>query len=352
MSAAGATACESSRATLQKIAAWAIISDGNVARLYGEELLKGMRRAGLKVNLVSFPAGERSKNRKILARIEDALFDVGLGRDGAIVALGGGVTGDLAGFVSATYMRGIPFIQVPTSLLAMVDSSVGGKTGIDAPAGKNQIGAFHQPKAVFIDPEILKTLPKIEFISGMAEVVKHAVIADASLFAFLEKNVDALLNLDLMALEYVIARNCEIKARVVERDERESGLRQILNYGHTVGHAIELLSNYSVSHGRSVAIGMAIEGKIACKINKLSQEALVRQNGLLSRLGLSIGMPENFSPAAIMDAMTMDKKARRGEVRMALPARIGKMARGKDGAFTISPPPKALRQALRVTRRG
>lgn len=336
---------------MNEIAAWAIISDRNVARLYGQKLLKAMRKAGSRAYLVSFPAGERSKNRKIVARIEDDLFDIGMGRDGAILALGGGVTGDLAGFVAATYMRGVPFVQVPTTLLAMVDSSVGGKTGIDVPAGKNLIGAFHQPKAVFIDPEILKTLPKKELASGMAEVVKHAVIADASLFNFLEKNAEFLLNLDPKALEKVIAKNCAIKARVVERDERESGLRQILNYGHTVGHAIELLSRYRIAHGRAIAIGLAVEGRFSRVLGLIPQENLDRQDKLLARLGLNTRLPGNFNSKEIALAMKLDKKVRHGAVRMALPARIGKMARGEDGSWAISASPELIIPVLRRAAR-
>lgn len=330
----------------KSIARWAIVSDTNVSRLYGKKLLSGMKKAGLSADLVVFSAGERSKSRAVVASIEDKLFKLGMGRDSAIVALGGGVTGDIAGFVAATYMRGIPFVQAPTTLLAMVDSSVGGKTGIDVPAGKNLIGAFHQPIAVFIDPALLKTLPAAELRNGMAEVVKHAVISDKGLLGYLEKNIRQILSLDLRVMERVIMRNCSIKSRVVELDERESGLRQVLNYGHTAGHAVEKLSGYRMTHGSAVAIGMYIEGYISTLLGLMSCDDWARQNALLAAFGLNPKLSPKYKPEAIIGAMAMDKKARKGIIRMALPSKIGQMARSKDGSWAIPVQAPVIRNAL------
>ena len=329
-----------------RISEWVIICDENVAAIYGKKFLRQMQKAPLKAHLVTFPAGERSKSRKVLSKIEDSLFDLGIGRDGGIVALGGGVTGDIAGFIAATYMRGIPFVQVPTTLLAMVDSSVGGKTGIDVPAGKNLIGAFYQPKAALIDPELLKTLPAGEIQNGMAEVVKHAMIADAGLFQTLEKHADALYALDSKLMEPIIALSCAIKVRIVEMDERESGLRQVLNYGHTVGHAIERLSRYRFPHGRAVALGMAVEGLIARNMGFLKDEELERQNALLKRLKFKLAIPKRWSAEEIIAAMRSDKKVRSGEIRMALPAKIGKMMKPGKNSWTLSPPVRIIANAL------
>jgi 3-dehydroquinate synthase len=254
------------------------------------------------------------------------MLSAGFGRDSAVIALGGGVTGDLAGFVSATYMRGIPYIQVPTTLLAMVDSSIGGKTGIDVGAGKNLIGAFHQPVAVFIDPQLLSTLPKKHIRNGMAELAKHAVIADERFFSFLEENLEHIFELDEDMLEKALKRSCEIKAEVVEKDEREAGLRQILNYGHTIGHAIEKLSGYKILHGEAVAVGMMVEGLISCEMGYMEVAELQRQNKLLRKLGFSPRILGRFKVDDIISAMRTDKKVREGKMKMVLPRRIGEMA--------------------------
>lgn len=307
------------------ISGWAIISDDNVARLYGNKLLQAVRKKVKRAELFTFPAGERSKNRKMKAKIEDEMFSAGLGRDSAVIALGGGVTGDLAGFVSATYMRGIPYIQVPTTLLAMVDSSIGGKTAVDVEAGKNLIGAFHQPKAVFIDPCLLATLPARQIKNGLAEMVKHAVIADDEFFSFLKKNLRDILKLDGGMIEKALMRSCEIKADVVEKDEKEAGLRQILNYGHTVGHALEKLSKYKLLHGEAVAVGMIVEGFISWAMGFMKINELERQNELIAELGFSSRALNRFEASEIIYAMRADKKVRKGEIRMVLPKRVGEM---------------------------
>ncbi len=331
---------------LPEAASYAIISDRRVADLYGGKLARNMRRRGLKCRLVSFPAGERSKSRTTKARIENELFAGNLGRDGCIIALGGGVTGDLAGFVAATYMRGVPYVQAPTSLLAMVDSSVGGKVAVDVPAGKNMVGAFYQPSAVFIDPLLLRTLPVAQLRAGLAEVIKHAVLADDKLFRIIEKKAEKLLEADPEALEGVLAKNCAIKAGVVSQDEREGNLRQVLNYGHTIAHAVEKLSSYRTNHGEAVALGMAVEADIASRLKIFSNGDMRRQNELLHKMGFKLKLPKGVKPTEIMKVMRLDKKVRAGKVRMALPERIGKMHKTKNGQWACAPTPKTVRAAL------
>jgi 3-dehydroquinate synthase len=242
------------------------------------------------------------------------------------VALGGGVIGDLTGFAAATFMRGVPFAQVPTTLLAMVDSSVGGKTGVNHPMGKNMIGAFHQPKKVLMDLSVLASLPKEEFLSGMAEVIKYGVIRDAAFFEYLEQHRGKILALDPAALEYIIRRSCEIKAEVVSRDEREGGLRAILNYGHTVGHAIETAEQYTMRHGHAVAIGMVYASRLSHKTGLCDASVPRRVEGLIK----SYGLPTDLSalsrkPAAreLMGIVQGDKKAEGGKVKFVLPKKIG-----------------------------
>jgi len=304
----------------------AIISDQTVAALYGERLLGSMSHAGIQTTCITFPAGERSKCLSEYERILDQMVEAGLDRKSAVVALGGGVTGDLAGFASACYMRGIAYVQAPTTLLAMVDSSVGGKTGIDHRLGKNLIGAFHQPRLVFADPSTLDTLPEVEFRSGMAEVVKHGVIRDADYFAFLEESADEILKRDPDTIEHVIARSCQIKAEVVGADEREAGLRAVLNFGHTAGHAIEALCNFTdYRHGEAVAIGMMIAAQIAHQVCGFSLEEIDRLHNLLNRIGLPTNLLENRNLCcdAILKAMYGDKKTEHGILRFVLPSRIG-----------------------------
>jgi 3-dehydroquinate synthase len=254
------------------------------------------------------------------------MVEAQLDRKSAVVALGGGVTGDLAGFASASYMRGIAYIQAPTTLLAMVDSSVGGKTAIDHKLGKNLIGAFHQPRLVFADPTTLDTLPLVEFRSGMAEVIKHGVIRDPDYFSFLEETADAIMKRDPETIEHVIARSCRIKAEVVGADERETGLRAILNFGHTAGHAIEALCDFEAyRHGEAVAIGMIIAAEIAHQLCGFTRSEIDRLRNLLVRIGLptDISNKRNLSSDAILKAMYGDKKTERGTLRFVLPTRIG-----------------------------
>ena len=273
-----------------------------------------------------FPAGEASKNADTLFRLLRRAAAGNLPRDCRFIACGGGVTGDLTGFAAAVYLRGVRFLQVPTTLLAMVDSSVGGKTAVDLPEGKNLVGAFHQPEAVWINPDFLRTLPKAEVANGLAEIVKTAVIRDADLFAELEKRAPELYRTCRPdGYVHIIKRCCEIKADVVSRDERENNLRAILNYGHSFGHAIELLTGFSVSHGQAVAIGMECAGRLALNLGRWSEADYLRQGQLLDALRLPRRLPAGLTSDAMLAAMRRDKKNRAGRPVLVLPNKIGEV---------------------------
>ena len=326
------------------VSRWAVITDSNVKSIHAPalmaEMVAEMKGQPFQPEVFSFPAGEESKTRETKSRIEDEMLSAGFGRDSGVVALGGGVVGDLAGFLAATYCRGVPYIQIPTTLVACVDSAVGGKTGVDTPAGKNLIGAFHQPRAVYADILLLSTLPASGVREGAAEVIKYGVIKDAGLFEFLEKNMAALLDGDTETVARVVEKSCRIKADVVEKDEKERDLRKILNFGHTVGHAVEALSGYTVSHGEAVAIGMVKEAEIAVSMGLLSREDAGRIRRLVEAAGLPADLPEG-DKARLFAAMKLDKKARAGSVEMALPGRIGGMATA-DGRHAIPVEESAL----------
>lgn len=301
-----------------------VVSDRNVWSALGARLRQGLGARSFVESIVE--PGEASKCRAVRDVLEDQWFAAGLGRDSLCLAFGGGVVGDLAGFVAATYLRGIPVLQVPTSLVAMVDSSIGGKTGIDVPAGKNLVGAFHPPLAVVADVEALRTLPDDELRFGLAEVVKHAIIADADLFSELESVVDTLFARDPNALAAMVEANLRIKGRVVEADEREGGLRQILNLGHTIGHALERLANYALPHGAAVALGTLVELKLAQRLRGFPAAEWHRVEALLARIGLPtrLGTAIPWSASEILAAGLTDKKARAGKVRYALPNALGR----------------------------
>ncbi len=299
----------------------AIITDSNIEKIYGKKILQKLDKHN-RVFIISFKAGEESKNRKTKEEIEDRLFELGLGRDTLIIAFGGGVTGDLAGFVAATYMRGVPFIQIPTTVLSQVDSSIGGKVGIDHPSGKNLIGSFYQPNKVYIDIELLKTLPGEEIINGLAEIIKASIIKDDELFRYLEDNIDKVLSLEKGYIEKVIISSLKVKAKVVEKDEKEGGLRKILNFGHTIGHSIEILSNFEINHGRAVGMGMAVEALISEKISFLDSRERERILALLKKSKL---LETTFKASAdeIIKKTTLDKKAKKGSVEYSLIKGIG-----------------------------
>ncbi|MGH7512964.1 MAG: 3-dehydroquinate synthase [Gemmatimonadales bacterium] len=319
----------------------ALIADGNVFALLQTGRLGRNPWSGA---ALTFPAGEASKSRDQWARLTDALLTDGFGRDSGIIALGGGVAGDLAGFVAATFMRGLPYLQVPTSLLAMLDASVGGKTGVDTPEGKNLIGAFHPPGAVVADPRALATLPERDYRGGMAEAVKHGLIADAAYFAWMEQEADALLQRDEATLTRLVRRSVEIKAEVVSGDERETGRRAILNAGHTVAHALERVTGYAIPHGEAVALGLVAECALAEEMGLAPSGVAARVSALLSRLGLPVRLARPIDPERITAAMASDKKNRSARVRFALPSRLGGME--GQGGWTREAPETAVRRAL------
>jgi 3-dehydroquinate synthase len=302
----------------------AIVSNQTVYNLYGSVLYESMRANGFDPVEILLPDGEQHKNLSSVEKIYGSLLKAKLDRKSAIVALGGGVIGDMAGFAASTYMRGIDFVQVPTTLLAQVDSSVGGKTGVNHPLGKNMIGTFWQPRLVWIDTRSLSTLPTREFLSGLAEVIKYGVIWDRELFEFLETNRDAVMNLDQQALMFIIGRSCEIKAEIVSRDEREGDLRSILNFGHTVGHAIETATGYGrYLHGEAVAVGMNLEARIASLTELCREEDARRIQKLIASFGLPSELPGGITFDDLIRNMQLDKKTVSGRVRFILPREIG-----------------------------
>lgn len=303
----------------------AVVTNTTVAKYYSKGILDSMTCAGIRTELITLPSGERFKTLHSIAKIYDAMLDFKMDRRSVIVALGGGVIGDMAGFAAATYMRGIDFIQVPTTLLAQVDASIGGKTGVDLPKGKNLVGAFHQPRAVIIDTRTLDTLPMRELRSGLAEVVKHGIIYDRHYLDFIECNSKELLKRNHEVLEKAICRSVEIKRDVVEADERESGLRAILNYGHTVGHAVEALSGFGkYRHGEASSIGMVTEA-LAAEDNGFAESGVTKKiAGVLNKFGLPVDMPAGLDTYEIIRAIELDKKTMGGKIRLALPVEIGK----------------------------
>jgi 3-dehydroquinate synthase len=329
---------------------YAVISDSRVAELYGQRVVADLRGAGLRADLFPFPCGEWNKTRAAWSDLTDALLRARLGRDGAVVALGGGVTGDLAGFVAATFLRGIPYVQVPTSLLAMIDAAIGGKTGVDVPAGKNLVGTFHLPRFVLADVDTLATLPKAHVAAGMAEAIKHGVVADAAYFDAIVADADAIRSRDLAALERVVERGVALKEAIVAADPLEAGLRQVLNFGHTVGHAVEAGSGYAFSHGEAVAIGMAVEATLAEDLGIAEAGLAGRIRGALERFALPVTVPADLPGDDLVAAMRGDKKVRAGALRLALPRRIGEMARQDDGAWTVETDETRILQALARSR--
>ena len=301
----------------------ALVSDAAIMRLYGKTVADGLEAAGFAVTLVEVPEGEAAKRLDVAAQCWDALLAAGLDRTSTVLALGGGAVGDLAGFVSATYMRGTNFVQLPTTVLAQVDASIGGKTAIDHPKAKNLIGAFHQPRLVVCDPTTTLTLPPREFSSGLAEIVKHGIVLDAEYFGEVERDAAALLARELPVLERVIGGSCRLKAGVVERDEQEAELRAVLNYGHTIGHALEAASGYArFAHGEAVALGIAAEARLARRLGLASEETVGRQERLLEAVGLPVRI-DAVDVEALLAAITRDKKARDGHVPFVLAPRIG-----------------------------
>ena len=324
-----------------------LVSNPMIFKRFGEQAIASLQAAGLQVTTCLLPPGERYKTPASIQKVYDVALAERLERSSTIVALGGGVVGDMAGFAAATWLRGINFVQVPTSLLAMVDASIGGKTGVNHPRGKNLIGAFHQPRLVLIDPQVLTTLPPREFRAGMAEVIKYGVIWDADLFAQLEAatRLDQQRLMSPELLQTILIRSCQAKAHVVSKDEKEAGLRAILNYGHTIGHAIESLTGYRVvNHGEAVAIGMVAAGKIAVALGMWTEADQDRQDRLIEKAGLPTRIPAQLANEAdleaIVAALQTDKKVLSGKVRFVLPTQIGAVT------MTDQVPTETIQQVL------
>ncbi|MGB9680229.1 MAG: 3-dehydroquinate synthase [Thermoanaerobacteraceae bacterium] len=302
-----------------------VITDSNVYALYFEKIKKSLINNGIDVTFKIIPAGEMSKNIKTAEMLLESAYDSGLLRDSSIIALGGGVVGDIAGFIAATYMRGISFIQIPTTLLAQVDSSVGGKVAVNLKKGKNIVGAFYQPEMVYIDTSVLNTLSRKEILGGLAEIIKYGVIWDFDLLSYIDDNLKNILNLENEYLTYIIRQSCEIKAKIVSIDEKEQNLRAILNFGHTIGHAIEALTGYEkYIHGEAVAIGMIYASKLALSLGYINNDYFDRIFNLIKRAGLPVDY-ENLDKKDIIDVIKLDKKSTEGKINFVLPVDLGKV---------------------------
>ena len=324
-----------------------VVSSTPIFRHYGQQVLNSLTAAGFEVSHHLIAPGERYKTLSSIERVWDSAAALQLERSSVMVALGGGVIGDMTGFAAASWLRGIPVVQVPTSLLAMVDASIGGKTGVNHSQGKNLIGAFHQPCLVLIDPDVLQTLPAREFRAGMAEVIKYGVIWDADLFAQLEAapRLDQYRSIAPTLLETLLERSCQAKATVVSQDEKEAALRAILNYGHTIGHAIENGMHYKgINHGEAVAIGMVAAGRIAIKMERWDPADVQRQNQVIKTAKLPTQLPGLLDPEVLIQALQWDKKVKDGQVRFILPTAIGQVELRDDV------PPSIIRSVLEDLR--
>lgn len=312
---------------------FALVTDSNVKELYGEKIYEKIKEAGYNADLFVFEAGEKSKTRKTKEEIEDAMLEKGYRRDCCIIAIGGGVVTDLSGFVAGTFGRGVPFINYATTLLSAADASVGGKTAVDTPLATNLIGLFNQPKKVYLDIKAWSTLPKREICSGLAETIKHACISDKEFFEYIEKNIEEILALKTEVCEHIAEENCKIKYKVVMKDERESGLREILNLGHTVGRAIETVSEYKLLHGEALSIGLVAEVKLAYKLGYVTAEERDRVINLLEKANLPIAIPEYIDREKLVKKLYTDKKVRNGKLRFVLQKGIGNVVEFENGQF-------------------
>jgi 3-dehydroquinate synthase len=303
----------------------AVVTNPTVAQLYLDTVHEGLAKAGFEVIPVLVPDGEEHKNLKSLAVIYDRLISERFERKSCVLALGGGVVGDLAGFAAATYLRGVPYVQVPTTLLAQVDSSIGGKTGVNHQEGKNLIGAFYQPRLVMIDVTVLSSLPQRELVAGLAEVIKYGIIEDPALFGFLEKEMEKLLALDRERLVHTITTSCAIKARVVEKDEREDDYRAVLNFGHTIGHALEGATGYTqLLHGEAVGVGMVKAAALSVQEGFCDQRNFERVRKLVKKAGLPLEIPFGVSMQSLIQGMEVDKKSAEGKIKFVMCTGIGK----------------------------
>jgi len=303
-----------------------VIADNKVAKIYGEALLNNFKKERIKTHLLNFIANENNKSRIIKEELENKMLSLGCGRDTCIVAFGGGITTDLVGFIAATYYRGIPMVYLPTTLLAMVDASIGGKTGLNTLYGKNLIGAFYQPKAVFAYIGTLETLPKNEIKNGLVEMIKHAIIYDKKYFSCLEKNID---------LEEAILTSCKIKKNIVMHDEKDMNIRQILNFGHTIGHALEQVSQYQLKHGEAVALGIIAESYMSFKLHLLSEKVFERIKAIFANNNISTKLGKPYSRRLIKKALLMDKKNLNQSPRFVLIKDVGRVHIGNSGYTSV-----------------
>ena len=302
-----------------------VITDSNVNIHYGEALSKNLNTSLKPIQLISIHAGERSKSFRTIDKIVTQMLEFGCDRNSVVLAFGGGVVGDIAGFVASVYKRCIPYLQIPTTLLAQVDSSIGGKTGVNHPLGKNMIGTFYQPKMVWTDLAVLQTLPKQEIICGLGEIIKYGVIKDPELFKLVEENLDVIVALDLELVQEIVMRCCQIKAEIVAEDETETGPRMVLNFGHTIGHALEAEMGYKkISHGEAVLLGMLVESKIALSLKMLNKEDFLRIEGLIAKFNLS-GKFKSIDLKRLFEFIKSDKKSSSGQTKFVLPRKIGEV---------------------------
>jgi 3-dehydroquinate synthase len=320
---------------------YAVIADSNVSKVLGSQVANVLPNA----HLLEFPAGEPNKTRETWATITDAMLDRNLGRDTCVIAVGGGVTCDVAGFVAATYLRGVPVVQVPTSLLAMIDAAIGGKTGVDVAAGKNLVGAFHQPYAVVIDPLVLQTLPDAELSNGLAEAIKHGAIADAAYLQWIVESAASIFERRTDSLKKLISRSVEIKNSFVQDDRKEAGKRAALNFGHTIGHALEQVSGYAIAHGHAVGLGMLIEAEIGSALEITRADAVKQIYEALKAVRLPHTMVVDES-GPLLEATRTDKKVREGKARYVLLEQVGAVAT-KAGEWTWEVPDDVVREALK-----
>ncbi len=310
---------------------FAVVTDTNVRDLYAAPLVENLREAGFSADLFVFPAGEKSKVRKTKEQIEDAMLEKGFRRDCCVIAAGGGVVSDLAGFIAGTFGRGVPYVNYTTSLLAAADASIGGKTAVDTELATNLIGLIYQPKKVYVDIDTWKTLPKEHVINGLAETVKHACLADAQFFSYIEDHVEDILNCVPDVCEYISEQNCRVKYEVVMKDEKEQNLREILNLGHTVGRAIETVSGYQLLHGQALSIGMTAQVNLGCKLKFLTEEERDRVIALQKRIGLPVSIPDGIDREELVEKLYTDKKVRDGKLRFVFQKGIGDvMTFGED----------------------
>lgn len=327
---------------------FAVVTDSNVKELYADKIFGMLQENDYKCDLIVFPAGETSKTRETKEFIEDTMLEKGYRRDCCIIAVGGGVVTDIAGFVAGTYGRGVPFINYATTLLAAADASVGGKTAVDTPLATNLIGMFNQPEKVYIDISAWKTLPPRQLSSGLAETIKHACLASSDLFDYLSENMDGIFSFDDKVCEHIAAENCRIKYNVVMKDERESGLREVLNLGHTVGRAIETVSGYKLLHGEAVAIGLTAEVLLAKKLGYCNDEDVERVKALLGKAKLPTAVPDYIDREALVKKLYTDKKVRDGKLRFVLQDGIGAIKEFDGGQYALPVSEELAREIINM----